>query len=313
MRTRWRCASSRPSPMHRPARSASRGPRAGVGEPELRDGGGESQAAPFTFGQASALGEPCPDGVIGARPALIFRRAASSAASAMVPRTRRSERSSAGKRFTAYPGTGRDYRGGRRHSGCRRNLRLGQLGVTALAAHNGTNADTDRTLPGGGKTSGRYHLGSWICDLRLSHISICRPIGRSALSWAPRGSAFIAPPYARRRAIRRSALGRCRQAEYHFPQRRPEIGRQAGRTMQPLSAVSVASCPAGRRSRRPVSPTSPASSWSAMARQEAALSRRLPQASRCACQRLPSSSCIPKANSVPIVRDRKRGRAAAAL
>lgn len=48
-------------------------------------------------------------------------------------------------------------------------LRLGQLAVTALVAHDATNADTDRALPDGGKTQGRYDLDSWVYDLRVSY------------------------------------------------------------------------------------------------------------------------------------------------
>lgn len=49
------------------------------------------------------------------------------------------------------------------------NVRLDQLAVTALVAHDGSNADTDRALPGGGKAFGRYDLGSWVYDLRVSY------------------------------------------------------------------------------------------------------------------------------------------------
>jgi len=48
-------------------------------------------------------------------------------------------------------------------------LRLGHLAATALVARDGSDADTDRALPGDGKTHGRYDLGSWVYDLRVSY------------------------------------------------------------------------------------------------------------------------------------------------
>lgn len=48
-------------------------------------------------------------------------------------------------------------------------LRLDQLAVTALVAHDGTSADTDRVLPGGGEAHGSYDLGSWVYDLQVSY------------------------------------------------------------------------------------------------------------------------------------------------
>ncbi|UIJ45139.1 autotransporter outer membrane beta-barrel domain-containing protein [Sphingomonas cannabina] len=47
-------------------------------------------------------------------------------------------------------------------------LQVDRVAVTALVAHDGSNADTDRALPGD-KARGHYDLNSWIYDVHLSY------------------------------------------------------------------------------------------------------------------------------------------------